>query len=460
LKAIHDPKGALAGGLSAIRRQFQLPDAFPPDVEAAAAQAVTRAIDGHADRREWPFMTLDPASSRDLDQAFHIERSGADLLLHYAIADVGWFVAPGDALDREAWQRGTSIYLPGAKVPLYPPILSEGAASLLPDVDRPAIVFSVRVDPAGRASLDGAERALIRSRAKLGYATVTDSDLPPCFFELARRIEAAEEARGAARIDPPQQIVEACADGGYALGFRPMSSSERHNAAMSLACNLAIAALLIDCRAGLFRNMAEPGKRARKRLRHSARALGLDWPGDIGLDQFERRLDPNIRSHAAFMLAARRAGDGASYAPFGDDRPPWHAAVAAPYVHATAPLRRLADRHVCAAALALANDASVPDWAATSFATLGPIMDRAEQRAAQVDSAVLELAEAVVLAGREGTTYDGCVIETDERGAKLQLCSEPVVTRIAADGLEPGTIVPLRLVEALPSERRVRFEAA
>ena len=460
MKAIHDPGDALASGLAAIRRQFQLPDAFPPDVEVAAEQAAARPLDGHANRRDWPFMTLDPTSSRDLDQAFHIERAGADLLLHYAIADVGWFVAPGDPLDREAWARGTSIYLPGAKVPLYPPLLGEGAASLLPEVDRPAIVFSVRVDPDGQASLDGAERALVRSRAKLGYATVTDSDLPPGFFELARRIEAAEEARGAARIEPPQQIVEACADGGYALGFRPMSRSERHNASMSLACNLAIAALLVEQRSGLFRNMAEPGKRARKRLRHTATALGLEWPDDIGLDQFERRLDPNQRAHAAFMLAARRAGDGASYAEFRDDPPPWHSAVAAPYVHATAPLRRLADRHVCAAALALANSAPVPDWAATSFATLGPVMDRAEQRAAQVDSAMLELAEAVVLSGREGTVYEGCVIELDERGAKLQLCSEPVVTRIPADGLEPGTIIPLRLVEALPAERRVRFEAA
>lgn len=460
MKAIHDPAGALAEGLAAIRRQYQLPADFPAEVQATAENAAKLPLDGHADRRDRPFATLDPISSRDLDQAFHIEQAGSNLLLHYAIADVGWFVRDGDPLDREAWQRGTSIYLPGGKVPLYPPLLSEGAASLLPDAARPAIIFTVRVEPDGQARLDGAERALVRSRAKLGYATVQDSDLPPDFFELARRIEAAEQARGAARIEPPQQIVEACEGGGYALGFRPMTNIERHNAAMSLACNLAIAAVFIDHRTGLFRNMAEPGKRARKRLRHTATALGLDWPGDIGLDQFERRLDPNNRAHAAFMLAARRAGDGASYAQFRGDPPPWHSAVAAPYVHATAPLRRLADRHVCAAALAIANGAAVPDWAATSFATLGLVMDRAEARAAQVDSAVLELAEAVVLAGREGTIYKGCVIELDERGAKLQLCSEPVVTRIAADGLEPGTIIPLRLVEALPAERRVRFEAA
>ena len=83
-----------------------------------------------------PFVTLDPASSTDLDQAFAIETAGADLLLHYAIADVAWFVADGDALDREAWARGETLYLPDGKASLYPPAIGEGAASLLPDGPR------------------------------------------------------------------------------------------------------------------------------------------------------------------------------------------------------------------------------------------------------------------------------------------------------------------------------------
>ena len=123
-------------------------------------------------------MTLDPTSSTDLDQAFAIERSGGDLILRYAIADVGWFVADGDDVDREAWARGETIYMPDEKISLYPPVLSEGAASLLPDVDKPAILFIVRIDADGAARLDGVERAIIRSRAKLGYATVRPEDLP------------------------------------------------------------------------------------------------------------------------------------------------------------------------------------------------------------------------------------------------------------------------------------------
>ncbi len=310
MKAIHDPTGALAEGLVAIREQYKLPGDFPPSVIAAAQEAIRRPLDAHVDRTSIDFATLDPASSRDLDQAFFVEQSGSDLILRYAIADVGWFVRDGDPLDVEAWTRGTSIYLPGAKVPLYPTTLSEGAASLLPDVDRPAIVFSVRIDGAGKSSLDGVERALVRSRAKLGYATVERADLSPAFAELSRRIADAERARGAARIDPPQQEVEALDGGGYALGFRPMSPIEQDNAALSLAANLAIADALLAHHTGLFRVMAEPGKRAIKRLKHTAKALGIDWPQGTDVAALERSLDPNQPNQATFMLAARRAGNG------------------------------------------------------------------------------------------------------------------------------------------------------
>ena len=141
MRSLADPKGALAGGLAAIRARFAVPEAFPPEVLAEAEAAAKRAPSEHADRTALPFVTLDPATARDLDQAFAIERRGGDLLLHYAIADAGWFVAPGGALDAEAWKRGTTLYLPDGKAGLYPPALSEGAASLLPDGDRPAVVL-------------------------------------------------------------------------------------------------------------------------------------------------------------------------------------------------------------------------------------------------------------------------------------------------------------------------------
>ena len=459
MKPIKDWTGALAAGLAAIRTQYKLPSRFPPEVEAAADTAARRPLDDHADRTAIPFVTLDPVSSVDLDQALAIERSGGDLLLHYAIADVGWFVAHGDVLDREAWARGTTIYLPDDKVRLYPAALSEGAASLLADGDRPAVIFTVRVGGDGEVALDGVERALIRSRAKLGYATVRPEDLPDGFSDLAGRVAAAELRRGAARTDPPQQEVRAV-DGGYALDFRPMSAIERCNAAMSLAANLAIAECLHRNGTGLFRTMAEPDKRAVKRLRHSAAAFGIDWPAEASLEERERTLDPADPRHAAFMLAIRRAGRDAGYAPFRAGETAWHSAIAATYVHATAPLRRLGDRYVIEAALAVANGRPVPHEIEQAFEPLAEVMKTADARSSQVDSAVIELAEAVILEDQLGTRFEGRVTDLDQRGARVQLCALPVVTRVPADGLELGEPLCLKLTEADPVRRLTRFERA
>src|SRR6188508_1601313 len=115
MKALKDPGNALTRGLAAIRVQFGIEAGFPADVLAAANEAAARAPTDHADRTSLPFVTLDPASSTDLDQAFTIEPSGADLLLHYAIADVAWFVDDGGPIDQEAWRRGATQYLPDGR---------------------------------------------------------------------------------------------------------------------------------------------------------------------------------------------------------------------------------------------------------------------------------------------------------------------------------------------------------
>ena len=111
----------LAAGLDAIRAEADVPGEFPPEVVAAAEEAARRQPgSSHADRTAVAFVTLDPASATDLDQAFAIEQSGDDLVLHYAIADVGFFVDPESQLDEEAWRRGGTVYLPGPQVAAVP----------------------------------------------------------------------------------------------------------------------------------------------------------------------------------------------------------------------------------------------------------------------------------------------------------------------------------------------------
>ncbi|HYJ81944.1 MAG TPA: RNB domain-containing ribonuclease [Allosphingosinicella sp.] len=460
MKAIADPENALGRGLASIRSQFQIPESFPEPVLAAAEKASERAPSEHSDRTDRPFVTLDPASSTDLDQAFAIERSGADLLLHYAIADVAWFVEDGDPVDVEAWKRGTTQYLPDGKAGLYPPVLSEGAASLLPGGPRPAVIFTVRVAPDGAAGLDSVERAIVRNRAKLAYDSVRPTDLPPDFAELARRIQGAEAARGAARVNPPAQEIAALGDGRYELVFRPPLESEVRNAALSLATNLAVADLLQAHGTGLFRVMAEPDDRAVNRLRHTARGLGLQWPAQASLADLERRLDPADPRQATFMLAVQRSSQGAGYVPYRKGERPWHAAVAATYAHATAPLRRLADRYVVRAALALANGRPVPAAVSEAFEKLPTVMARADALGSRIQRAAVDLAESVILQGREGETFAAIVTEVDHKGARMQLCDLPVVARLAVPDIEPGASLHVTLVEADPDLRTVAFRPA
>ena len=456
-----DVDGTLSLGLDELRQRFDVPEGFPADVLAEAHRAAASApsADGvrRADRTSVDFVTLDPVGSTDLDQAFAIESAGSDLILRYAIADVGAFVQPGGAIDAEAWRRGVTLYLPDGRAGLHPPALAEGAASLLAEVDRPAVVFVVRVDSGGEVRLDGAERAVVRSRAQLAYATVEPDQLPSEFGEFARRIEAAEAARGADRIDMPEQEVVR-SEGRYHLRFRPRRAVERHGAAMSLATNMAVADALYAAGTGVFRTMPAVDDRGERRLRHTARAFGLDWPSSLPLAEFEVALDRDDPRTAAFQLAVRRASGRASYEPYQAGVVPWHAAVAATYTHATAPLRRLVDRFVVEAAVSVAAGQPIEPWVDEAFQTVPAVMDVATARAAQIDRAALDLAEAVVLAGRDGELFDAVVTDEDDRGARIQLCDPAVVARVAARRVDPGDEIRVRLVSADPSEGRVEFE--
>ena len=236
-----------------------------------------------------------------------------------------------------------------------------------------------------------------------------------------------------------------------------MSDMEQDNAALSLADNLAVADALFAHHTGLFRVMGEPDDWSIRRLRHSANAFGIELPKSMGLEERQRLLNPNDPKQAAFMLAIRRTGAHASYAPFKAGERPWHSAMRATYVHATAPLRRLADRYVTEAALAVANGKAVPDWSA-AFDKLPDVMNRSDSKAGQVDAAVLELAEAVELQGRVGETFEGTITDYDrKRGSRIQIHDPAIITRVPIADHQIGESVELRLEEADPARRLTRF---
>jgi exoribonuclease R len=132
--------------------------------------------------------------------------------------------------------------------------------------------------------------------------------------------------------------------------------------------------------------------------------------------------------------------------------------MAATYAHATAPLRRLADRYVIEAALQIANGQAVSAELKAIFEQLPPVMERAETRAAQIERATLDLAEAIMLEGMEGTRFEAVVTDLDERGARIQLADPAVIARVDAKGAVPGDRIAVELVSADVAQRRIAFE--
>ncbi len=132
--------------------------------------------------------------------------------------------------------------------------------------------------------------------------------------------------------------------------------------------------------------------------------------------------------------------------------------MAATYAHATAPLRRLADRYVISAALAIANGQAVPATATAAFETLPAVMGRADARDGQIERAVVSLAEALMLRGHEGQSFEAVVTDTDDHALRIQLCDLPVIARVRGQGSKPGDRIRVRLTAADPLQHTISFE--
>ncbi|WP_157129378.1 RNB domain-containing ribonuclease, partial [Nocardia amamiensis] len=156
----------------AIRSEFGLASTYPAEASAEARDAVDAFAGNRVDRTDIPFVTIDPPGAMDLDQALHLLRTPTGFLVHYAIADVGAVIAPDGALAKESGARGQTFYLPDGTVPLHPPTLSEGSASLLPGRTRPAALWTIELDEHAEPQRVSVVRALVCSRARLDYSGV------------------------------------------------------------------------------------------------------------------------------------------------------------------------------------------------------------------------------------------------------------------------------------------------
>lgn len=482
-----EPHGALADhalrpGLQALAAELELPGAFPAEVAAEIAGAsplgvpsmVERLVGAEArvDATHLPLVTLDPPGSRDLDQAFAIEaHPDGTTVLNYAIADVAAHVIAGGAVEQASLARGETTYLPGHRIPLHPPELSEGVASLLPDADRLAVLWTITIDQGGHtAQAPTVRRATVRSRAQLDYVSAQQAlnagrahPQIAALAELGPQLQRAARERGAIELPEPAQELVGDEHRGWTLAWVPRQPLEGWNAQLSLATGRAAAALMLQARVGMLRTLPPAPPQATGAMRAAATALGLDWPAEEPLAHLLARLSGATASELAFFEQCRTLLRGAGYLVLGgaevDEHAALHAAVAAPYAHVTAPLRRLGDRFATEAALAAAAGVSVPGWAAARLPELPAVLTAAGRRSGAVNRGIVDLAEAVVLEARVGEHFDVAVVEASDDGNEIQVDDPPVRARCDGEGLVAGARIRAELTVADPVRRRVRFRA-
>jgi VacB/RNase II family 3'-5' exoribonuclease len=459
----------LRKGIAKIQQEQEVSVEFPPEVQAAAEKAATAPRLPDTDLTDLEFVTIDPESALDLDQAMHLERTNDGYLVHYAIADVAAFVEAGDPVDVAAHERGETLYGADSKVPLHPKVLSEDAASLLPDRVRPALVWTIALDKDGAITDARVERALVRSRAKLSYDGVqrdidagTASDMIGILGEVGRLRLQQEADRGGISLPKPEQVI--VIDGeSWSLEFREMRPVEAWNAQISLLTGIAAADIMIKGKVGILRTLPAADQRAVDRLRRTARALKVDWPREMAYPAFVRSLDPSLPNHAAMTVACTTLLRGAGYAAFDGEVPavPEHAALATTYAHVTAPLRRLVDRYGQECCVALCAGEPVPAWVTDALADLPRTMQESGRRAHTYENAVNDLVEAEVLKDSVGERFTGVVLEAerdDPKKGDVQVADPAVDAKVTSDQRLPvGEEATVVLVTADPATRKVAF---
>ncbi|UQX87294.1 RNB domain-containing ribonuclease [Jatrophihabitans telluris] len=453
---------------AAIRAELAVPGDFDSVANAEAERSAARPLPtDRFDATDIEFVTVDPAGSKDLDQALHIADTTDGYLVSYAIADVAHFVEPGGALDEATHHRGETFYFPDTRIPLHPSVLSEGAASLLPGQDRPAVLWQIGLDVQGNQRSATVRRAVVRSRRQFSYpelaAALAGGSAPAGarnLLAVGRLRQTLSRRRHAITLNLPEQQVVST-DAGWSLELRAPLDIENANAEISLLTGIAAATIMLEGKVGVLRTLPPPSDATVAELRRIAPALGVSWPDDVPPGDVIATLDPTNAKHAAFLEQASSLLRGAGYRVFDGELPDetGHAGIGGPYAHVTAPLRRLIDRYATEICLSLQADQPVPDWVHKALPELPEQMQAADHLAHTVDRAVVDAVEALLLTDRVGEHFPAVVLESSERGGTIAIEEPPVRAKCGGDGLRAGSTIQVRLDEADVATRLVRFSA-
>jgi ribonuclease R len=438
------PPGSPEADYRALVWRRRLPAVFPEAAleQVARLEAGLRPehLAGRLDLREQPFLTIDPATARDHDDAVCVEPLAAGAKrLWVAIADVSHYVAPGSPVDREALRRGNSVYFPDRAIPMLPEALSGDLCSLRPGVDRLVLAVELAVERTGDARLRQIAPAVIRSRARLVYedaARVMESgrsartgggELDAQLRELrevAERLLARRSAAGSIDFDlPSAEIVLGDDAQPVDIVETPRTVAHRAIEEAMLAANRAVAEALDQ--AGLptiHRNHERPAPEDLEALRELLEGLGLLPPDAL------REISPSEIARALRAAAGRREERLVHQVALRSMRQAryqvevrGHFALAfRHYAHFTSPIRRYADLVVhrsVKALLGLPVPSADPVWLR---AVAGRLSWR-ERVAMEAEREMVEIKKCVFLAAHVGETHAGTVSGVARHGLYVTL---------------------------------------
>jgi len=281
-------------------RKHDLPHEWPDDVVAlekkVPKKVTAKDMEGREDLRALPFVTIDGETARDFDDAVYCERQGKGFRLLVAIADVSHYVKPGDALDREARERGTSVYFPRRVIPMLPEALSNEMCSLKPEVDRLALVCEMSISATGEIKRYRFCNAVFHSAARLTYTKVAKAlyllepdhgianDLLPHLKhldEVFQALLAARNKRGAIDFDTAETMM-LFDEGGKIERIVPTQRNDAHRLIEEcmLAANVCAAEFLAENdHPVLYRVHEPPAEEKLTALRAMLKDFGLQLPG-------------------------------------------------------------------------------------------------------------------------------------------------------------------------------------
>jgi ribonuclease R len=360
---------------------------FGDAVERAAAQAAERALAEPGARRDLTEMatfTVDPATARDFDDAVSARREGDGVRIWIHIADVAAHVTPGDELDRDAYRRANSTYVPGTVEPMLPTALSADACSLAPGVDRLAVTAEIELGAGGEVRSSSFYRSRMRSDARLDYDQLDEifasRAQPPAPaaepLEITRAVAAALAARprpGALEVHSAEPEFHFDADGNVS-GAHDVEQTEAHRLIeqLMILCNEQVASMLERKKVvTLYRVHEQPDPERVKFLVEQLASLDLPTP------PLREHLSPSEAAELAAQAsrlvateAARRGHGRGAYTSLVlrslkqalySARNLGHAGLASPaYCHFTSPIRRYPDLVVHRALLAAIGEHEQP----------------------------------------------------------------------------------------------------